>query len=259
VTNRGRSLRTTLWGGLVALCTLGRAGTANAQAAGQLWGTGTVTWLATDRLQVRVQVEPEAQLIVPSGQPTFFSVDTTPRALFIVAPWIDVLGEIDFGTKNQSNEVNTTSVTPRIGVQLHILSRILAGGGGRGAEREPESRLRLDFRSLLRLEDEQQKSSTDSSFSSSWTFRDRFRVAYPLNRPKVTSSGAVYVTTDAEAFVPLDGGFINQLRVRSGIGYRRSFPWRFEALYIWTGERSYPSDPLAVKNHALDLRAFFEF
>src|SRR4029077_20987797 len=97
------------------------------------------------------------------------------------------------------------------------LSRILSSGGGLGVGREPESRLRLDFRSLLRLEDEQQKSSTDSSFSSSWTFRDRFRVAYPLNRPKVTSSGAVYLTADSEAFVPLDGGFINQLRVRSGI------------------------------------------
>jgi hypothetical protein len=51
-----------------------------------LWGTGTVTWLAADRLQLRVQVEPESQLIVPNGQSTFFSVDTTPRALFIVAP-----------------------------------------------------------------------------------------------------------------------------------------------------------------------------
>jgi hypothetical protein len=234
-----------------------RSATANAQSAGQLWGTGTVTWLASDRLQLRVQAEPDAQLIVPEGQPTFFSVDTTPRALFIVAPWIDVLGEIDFGTKNQSNEVNTTSVTPRVGVQLHILSRILAGGGGGG--REPESRQRLDFRSLLRFEENRQKPSTNSSFSSSWTFRDRFRMSYPLNRPKVTSSGAVYLATDTEAFVPLDEGFINELRVRSGVGYRHSFPWRFEALYVWTGERSRPSEPIAVKNQALDLRVYFQF
>jgi hypothetical protein len=95
--------------------------------------------------------------------------------------------------------------------------------------------------------------------SSTWTFRDRFGVAYALNRPKVTSDGAVYLTTDTEAFVPFDGGFINEVRVRSGIGYRHSFPWRFEALYIWTGDRSRPSDALAVKNQALDLRAFFQF
>ena len=84
-------------------------------------------------------------------------------------------------------------------------------------------------------------------------------MAYPVNRPKVTSDGAVYLTTDSEAFVPLDGGFINQLRVRSGVGYRPSFRWRFEALYIWTEERSHPSEPLAVKNHALDLRVLLQF
>ena len=208
MTTRSAGRRATTWCALAVLGLVSRSATAYAQSADQLWGTGTVTWLASDRLQVHVQVSPREQLIVPEGQPTFFSVDTTPRALFVVAPWIDVLGEIDFGTKNQSNEVNTRSVTPRIGVQLHILSRILAGGGS--ADREPQSRLRLDFRSLLRLEDDRQKSSTDSAFSSSWTFRDRFRVAYPLNRPKVTSSGAVYLTADSEAFVPLDGGFINR-------------------------------------------------
>ena len=135
--------------------------------------------------------------------------------------------------------------------------RLNAGSGGGG--REPQSRLRLDFRSLLRFEDNRQKSSTDSSFSSSWTFRDRFHVAYPLNRPKVTSSGAVFLAADTEAFVPLDEGFINELRVRSGVGYRHSFPWRFEALYVWTGERSRPSEPIAVKNQALDLRVYFQF
>jgi hypothetical protein len=250
---------TAAWCGLVLLCLVSRAATANAQSADQLWGTGTVTWFASDRLQLRVQSEPKAQLIVPEGQPTFFSVDTTPRAVFVVAPWIDVLGEIDFGTTNQSNEVNTTSVTPRVGVQLYILSRILSGGGGGGADREPQSRLRPDFRSLLRFEDQRQKASTDSAFSSSWTFRYRFRVAYPLNRPKITSSGAVYVATDSEMFVPLDEGFINQLRVRSGIGYRRSAPWRFETLYIWTGDRSRPSESIAVKNQALDVRVYFQF
>jgi hypothetical protein len=45
------------------------------------------------------------------------------------APWIDVLGEIGFGTKNQSNEVNTTSFTPRVGVQLHILEDSRWRGG----------------------------------------------------------------------------------------------------------------------------------
>jgi hypothetical protein len=239
-------------------CLVSRSERAHAQSADQLWGTGTVSWLATDRLNLGARVETKAQSIVPDNQPTFFSVDTTPHAVFVVAPWIDVLGELDYGVKNQSNEVNTHSLTPRFGVQLHILSRILQHGAAGGAGRENPPRFRLNFRTLLRLEDTREESGTAAP-SSSWTFRDRFSVAYPVNRPKVTSDGAIYLTTDSEAFVPLDGGFINELRVRSGIGYRHSFRWRFEALYIWTGERSRPSEPLTVKNHSLDLRVLLQF
>jgi hypothetical protein len=237
------------------MCTLSSA-PARAEPDGQLWGTATVGWLATNRLSFRVQFQPTAQ---PADQPTFLSTDTTPRALYVVAPWLDVLGEIDFGTKNQSNEINSTSVTPRVGVQLHILSRILEHGAGRGETREHQPKRRLDFRTLLRFEDQRENSSRDSPPSSSWRFRDRFQVAYPLNRPKTTSDGAIYLTTDTEAFVPLDGGFINQFRVRSGFGYRPNFPWRFEALYIWTGERSHPAAPLVTNNHAFDLRVFLQF
>jgi hypothetical protein len=235
---------------------LGFPALASAQAPGQLWITGTATWLASERLQIRVQFEPEDQFIVHGDQPTFLSTDTTPRVLYVVAPWIDVLGEIDFGTNDQSNNDDSTSVTPRVGVQLHILSRLLGSGDN---PREHVPRFRWDFTSLLRLEDERQESSGDSSTTSTWTFRDRFRVEYPFNRPKTTSDGAIYLRTDWEAFVPLDGGFINELRVRSGVGYRLSFPWRFEALYVWEGERSHPSESLTTKDHALDLRVYFQF
>ena len=249
-----------MWGGLATLCALCRPTLAAAQnVPDQLWGTGTVTWLASDTLQLRLQVSPRGQVIVPDGQPTFFSVNTVPRLLYVLAPWIDLLEEVDWEVKNQSNEDNSRSITPTFGVQLHILSRVLYGGGGGGVAHEHEPKRRLDFRTLLRFEDQIQKSATDSSSTSAWTFRDRFHVAYSLNRPKVTTPGAVYVTTDSEAFVPFDGGFINQLRVRGGVGYRRSFPWRFEALYIWTGERSQPSDALKVKDHSLDLRVFYQF
>lgn len=257
---RRTQLSSVLWCAAATICLLCSPNTAGAQSVpGQLRGTGTVTWLASDKLQLRIQFEPQAQVIVPEGQPTFFSVDTTPRVLYVLAPWIDLLEEVDWGVKSQSNEVNSSSITPRFGVQLHILSTVLNRSAGSDAAHEHQPRRRLDFRTLLRFEDQIQQSSTDSSSTSTWTFRDRFRVAYSLNRPKVTSDGAVSVVIDTEAFVPFDGGFVNQLRVRSGVGYRHSFPWHFEALYIWTGERSQPSDPLKVKDHALDLRGYFQF
>jgi hypothetical protein len=207
---------------------------------------------------MRVQFEPETQRIVSDDQPTFVSLDATPRVLYVVAPWIDVLGEIDWGIKHESNDVDTDSVTPRFGVQLHILSTILDPAAQGAATRERQPRRRVDFRTLIRFEDEREKSSTESSTSSSWQFRDRFHVAYPLNRRKTTSTGAIYLTADSEAFVQLDDGVLNQLRVRSGIGYRHSFPWCFEALYITSRERT-DSGAWATKYHALDLRVQYLF
>jgi hypothetical protein len=243
---------------LAVLCAMSGSRTARAQSPGQLWATGTVRWLPTDRWSFVVTAEPRDQLIVPDDQPTFVSFDTTPRALYVAAPWIDLLGEIDFQVKDQSHTVATSSVTPRFGVQLHILSRILHGGAGRGADREPQPGRRLNFRTLLRFEDQREHSSGGSTTTSSWQFRDRFSIAYPLNRPKTTSNGAIYLTTDSEAFVLLDDGVFNQLRIRSGVGYRHSFPWRFETLYIWRRDRS-GAGVWATKYQALDFRVFFQF
>jgi hypothetical protein len=232
---------------------------ASAQTPFQLWGSGTITWLASDRVQTRVVVQSKDQQR-PDDETKFFSLGATPRFLYVVAPWIDALTEVNFTKKDQSNDVDTTTVSPRIGVQLYILSRLLYGGGSGGsASREHEPRQRFDFRTLLRLEDQRQSTSTGSSTTSTWIFRDRWTVAYPLNRPKVTSDGAVYLITDIEGFVPLDGGFINQLRVRTGAGYRLNFPWKFESLYVWDGQRSRPSESLSTNYNAYYFRVYYQF
>jgi hypothetical protein len=88
-------------------------------------------------------------------------------------------------------------------------------------------------------------------------------VTYPLNRAKTTVDGAVYLASDGELFFPVGGassdGLVNQVRVRTGIGYRRSFAWRFETLYIWIAKRDARSGVLAVSNHALDIRVRRQF
>lgn len=229
--------------------------TANAQTPFQLWGSGTITWLTSDRVHMRVVVQERDQL-TPDNQTKFFSTSATPRFLYVVAPWIDALAEINFTRKDQSNDVDTVTVSPRIGVQLHILSRLLGGGA---TSREHAPRQRFDFRTLLRLEDQRQSTNTDSATTSTWIFRDRWTVAYPLNRPKTTSDGAVYLTNDIEGFVTLDGGFINQLRTRTGVGYRLNFPWKFEWLYVWDGQRSSPSESLSTSYNAFYFRVYYQF
>jgi hypothetical protein len=229
--------------------------------SGQLWANVTIDWLSSERVTYALDVEPKTQRVVHAGTPTWLSGDAIPHVEYALAPWIDLLSEVDVGFQNQSDDVDTVTVTPRIGIQVHILSRILRPHAPSGAAREKVPRRRLVFGSLLRLENQNTFHSTGAASTSSWRFRDRFEMSYPLNRRKATIDGAVYVTGDSELFIPVDrstsGGIVSESRVRAGIGFRQSFAWRFEALYVSTAQRN-AAGALAPKNYAIDVRVRHE-
>ena len=64
--------------------------------------------------------------------------------------------------------------------------------GARGAEREAQPRRRGTFATLLRFE-HRDLSHSESPSTSSWRFRSRFELAYPVNRSKLTQDGAIYL------------------------------------------------------------------
>jgi Protein of unknown function (DUF2490) len=239
------------------------ASPARAQATGQAWANVIIDWLPTNRLSYELDVEPKFQVVVHEGQPTWADLDVTPQVNYTLSRWIDVLGEVDVAYQAQTDEVNSMSMTPRIGAQLHLLSRILQPPGGHGEANEKLPRRRADVGSLVRLEHEDTFYSTSAVQKSTWRLRDRFAIAYPLNNAKVTDDGTVYVTSDAEVFVPIDetvrGGIVSEVRIRAGVGYRESFGWRYEALYIWTGERNAQSGAMAANSHAIDVRIRRQF
>jgi hypothetical protein len=216
-------------------CLLACPSTATAQAKKQLWVTAAVDWLATERLTYEIEVEPKTN---PA------TVDVTPEIEYTAVAWADLIAEVDLKSQTGADP----SATPRIGVHLHILSRLLQAHAARGADREKPPRHRIVVGTLLRLE-----------YSNPiWRLRDRFELAYALNRRRTTDDGAVYLRGDSELFMPLDRGpgeaRVSQVRLRSGIGYRPSFAWRFEALYIWNGTRHAGSGPLVPDSHAIDIR-----
>jgi Protein of unknown function (DUF2490) len=225
---------------LVLTWTLACPSTAAAQSTGQLWANGIVNWFATDLLTVQVDAEPKSNPL---------DVDVTPRVQYTLAPWIDALAELDVGHTADED----TTWTPRIGVELHILSRLLDRRARQHADREKPPRRRLVVSTLLRVEDDQ----------STWRLRDRFALAYALNRRKITDDGAIYVTADNEVFIPFDrapgDALVNKMRFRGGLGYRQSFPWGYQALYIWNGTRSAAGAPLVQQSHAIDIRVIRTF
>src|SRR5262245_1328160 len=112
--------RVALRSALGLVCVLVCPRVANAQATGQMWGNLIGDWLATERLTSEVDFEPRTQRVVSDGQPIWNSIDVIPRVEYTVSKWIDVLGEVDIGRQNQNNAVDTTTVAPRIGAELHL-------------------------------------------------------------------------------------------------------------------------------------------
>jgi hypothetical protein len=134
------------WWWLGLLCALGSPEAANAQANGQMWGTATLDYLASERLTYQLELEPKSQIVVHTRQPTWFDLHTTPHVDYAVAPWIE-WAKWTIAFMNQSAEVNTTRAAPRVGAQLHILSRIIQAhtaehGAAREKLPEPDSHVR---------------------------------------------------------------------------------------------------------------------
>ena len=79
----------------------------------------------------------------------------------------------------------------------------------------------------------------------------------PLNKEKLTDDRARYLLADWEWFMPVsepEERFANKQRIRTGLGYRRSFAWRFEALYMWTRSRNTIEEGFKTDDNAIDIR-----
>ena len=124
--------------------------------------------------------------------------------------------------------------------------------------REQAPRRRIVVRDLVRVESRQFfYTGSGSGTSSSIRFRNRLEFLVPLNKEKMTEDGARYFLADWEWFIPLDEPderFASKQRVRTGIGYRRSFAWRFEVLYIWTRSRDTIDEGFSTADNSINIR-----
>jgi len=241
---------------------LASARPATAQSIGEVWGNLTINWLASERFVYTLDVEPKVQVTDVTKQSRFANVEVWPSVEFAVSGWLDAHGEFLTGFTSEQDGRNTTEVAERMGVRLHILSRLLQQRAAhRGAEREAQPRRRGTLSTLVRVEHRDLLQS--GSTTSSWRFGDRIELAYPVNRAKVTADGAVYLTSDTELLVPLSDdpqqGRVNEWRLRNGVGYRMTFNTRLEVLYIWTTKKNNDTGRFATDSQAIDFRVKLAF
>jgi hypothetical protein len=223
-----------------------------AQTELQLWGDITFSWIKSQRLTLGVDTEPQVLVSKPADDPGWATLDVTPSIEYTANRWFDVLGQLKLGRTRQTNDLDSTEIAPRVGVQFHVLENVFDE-----LARENRPRRRLVLRNLLRLEWRNFDYSNDQPDSSTRRLRDRAQVLYPLNRLSITDEGAIYLQSDVEWFWPgsdPDERFANQQRIRAGVGYRRDRAWRFETLYVWDRSRNSADEGFSTTSHAIDLR-----
>jgi hypothetical protein len=222
-----------------------------AQPDFQLWANVKFNWEKSHRTMMGVDVEPKVLLWAPPGDPGWATLDVTPSIEYKRGQWFDTIGELLVGRTRQTDDLNSTELTPRIGLRLHILSNLREDVG---KERQPKRRLVL--RDLLRLEYRNLYYSTDKPDSHTLRVRNRIETLWPINRHKITDNGTAYLSADWEWFIPADDPserYANRQRIRTGVGYRRSATWTFEALYVWDRSRNTIDEPFTTTDHAIDL------
>jgi len=222
-----------------------------AQTNTQLWANFTVNWIKSHRVTMGVDAEPKVLVSAPAGDAGWATLDITPSLEYSRGEWFDMVGELLVGRTKQTDDLDSSELTPRIGFRLHLLSNLR-----HEIVKERRPRRRLVLRDLLRLEWRHLYYSTEKPDASTIRLRNRLESLWPINRPRITDDGAWYLTADWEWFIPVDDPderFASRQRVRGGIGYRRNYAWRLEARYVWNRSRNTIDDPFTSTDHAIDL------
>lgn len=228
------------------------ASPAAAQTDTQLWGDLTLSWIKSHTWTLGVEVEPKTLVSKPADKPGWTTLDVTPSAEYRHGKWLDVVGELHLGRTRQTDALDTTEVTPRIGLRFHLLSNLVAD-----ATKEREPRRRLVVRNLVRAEWRNLFYSNTTPQSATVRYRARVETLFPFNRRKVTDDGALYESADVEWFWTRHDPperFASKQRIRAGLGYRFNYAWRGEALYVWDRARDSADAEFTRADSALDIR-----
>ncbi len=232
---------------------LGTPQVVQAQTTAQFWGNLTLNWVKSDRLVYEFDVEPKVLLAAPEDEPGWRNIDLTPNVEFSPKGWLDVVADTTVGSTKQTDDVDTIEVTPRLGLRFHLFSR---SQRFQLMERAPDRRIVV--RDLVRVESRNFfYRGAESGFDSTVRFRNRLEFLIPLNKARMTDDGARYLMADWEWFVPLDDPeerFASRQRIRTGLGYRRNFNWRYEVLYMWTRSRDTIEEGFSTTENIIDVR-----
>ena len=175
------------------------------------------------------------------------------------SPWVDLTGELVTGLNRQNEDLKSFETTVRLGFRLHLIRQIYNSPFIKQIRPERISDQRFSVAFLSRLERRNFSYYGDRSSESDVRWRNRLEFKFALNKASLAEDGVWYLITDSESFTPLGNddvseSFSTKFRVRLGLGYRRNYTWRFDALLIRDNARDTVEEEFKTDAFILDLR-----
>ena len=222
----------------------------HAQPNTQLWANFQLDWIKTHHWSFGLDAEPKVLVTHPSSDPGWATIDVTPSVEYARGEWVDVVGSLKTGRTYQTNDLDSTEVTPGIGIRLHLLSNL---DKEIFTERHPKHRLVL--RDLLKVQWRNLYYSTDKPDAHTIRVSNEFSAVWPFNRSKITEDGAWSAAAAWTLYLGDDAGerYADQQKVIGGVGHRRSRAWTFAAMVAWDEARNTLDEPYSTSYYALDL------
>lgn len=172
--------------------------------------------------------------------PKWRSFDYAPNLEWSINAHIDLQGAVTFSRTVQAESYNTFEVRPMLGARFHFT---------------PNKRILT--RLLLRLEQRNFKNLETDEWTQVWRPRARIESLIPINQSSYFMDKLWYGIVDAEWFFAKDDveeRFANRFRLRTGIGYRMSYTWRFEFVYTLQQSRNEAEDASVTTDNIFRFR-----
>jgi len=228
----------------------------SAATSKQIWANFIISRPKSEKLYFEYDIEGARQ--VSGGDPWRY-IYGTGLLEYYPSRWVDLTGELTTGFTQQSAEENSFEATVRLGVRLHLLTQIFNSPLVTKIRPERMSGKKVGIALLSRVERRNFWYNGDRPSSSDVRWRNRLEFKIALNESNLATDGVWYLMADAEWFVPLGNDeaperFATKRRTRLGLGYRRSYQWRFEVLAMRDEARDTLQDEIDVEALMLDLR-----
>ena len=216
---------------------------AQEEVTGQVWVDYLTDWYVTSHHLLELEVGPKTLF---SGGEWWGELTLTPAYEFVAGHRFELVVRTLFSWVRQNSALSTFEIRPILGFRLYILQ---------------PSEHRFMVRDFNRVESRNIWYDSSRMWDTTWRYRNRLEAQIAINHDHLADDHTFYLLADAEAFINLgraaEERFNDNWRIRSGVGYRLKYEWRFELLYTLQLSRDTLLTSFETSNHIVRLRLKF--